>query len=254
MARTRILAVSLVAVGALVLQQNAAVAAPVGSGTTAPAPNAAAVSEARAAIAAAAAKATAAETAKRASDAAAASAVDAASRARAAAAAARAALAAAAAEAAEEERLDAEVSVGLSIIENIPDEIENDEAAVQAYLDRETAVAQSELGSAAATATGTVHAFSSTWGCVSAVVIALASNVFSISKILKIKRIIKAVGGVKKVVKKVRAVYKEARKAKYSKTDALRLGVMEAVGGLGTEAVSLLLSFFSLDKVYSNCF
>lgn len=92
------------------------------------------------------------------------------------------------------------------------------------------------------------------FACLTAIAVALASNVFTVAKVLKIKSILKAAGGTAKAVGKIIDGYKEARAAGFSKIDAIRWGVNEGMKGLGTEAVATLLSLFSLTGVVNNCF
>lgn len=91
-------------------------------------------------------------------------------------------------------------------------------------------------------------------GCVSAVGLALASNLFAPAKLLKIKQAIKAAGGVKTFVSTMIKTYKYYRGKGYSKSSAMKKGVAKAGRAAGPEVRDALIGFFGVGAVYSSCF
>lgn len=91
-------------------------------------------------------------------------------------------------------------------------------------------------------------------GCVSAVGIAVLSNVFSITKLTKIKSALQALGGAKTFVNKLIPAYNAARASGQSKKAAATSAVKKAASAAGPEAKQALLEFFALGSIYSACF
>lgn len=83
---------------------------------------------------------------------------------------------------------------------------------------------------------------------------AIVTNVFVAVKIVKLKSIIKAAGGVSAVASKVMKAYQKARAAGKSISAAL-VEASNAVAVNGGEAArDLLLDLFSIEGVISECF
>ena len=90
--------------------------------------------------------------------------------------------------------------------------------------------------------------------CSTAIGVALVSNVFSITKITKIKSAIKALGGVKKAASSINKWYKKYREGGFSRTKSIEKAMDKASAGLGSEVKLALLDFFSLTNVMAACF
>lgn len=92
-------------------------------------------------------------------------------------------------------------------------------------------------------------------GCVSAIGLAIAENLFSFSKIAKIKDVIKAGGGVTKFIGNLIPAFKVARNEwGYSVSEAIGYAVKYAAADAGPELISAAIGFFSVGDVYSSCF
>lgn len=94
-----------------------------------------------------------------------------------------------------------------------------------------------------------------TIGCVSAIGIAIASNVFSAAKIAKVKDVLKAAGGARTFVTKLLPAYKYARETKkLGKMDSVKYAVKKAASKASPEVLAAAIGFFSVGEVYSACF
>jgi hypothetical protein len=91
-------------------------------------------------------------------------------------------------------------------------------------------------------------------GCVSAVGIALVGNGIPLSKITKVKKAIKALGGVTATVKKVKKAYDEYRFNGFSRNDSIKKALNSATKGLAGDTKAALLDFFYISGVIANCF
>lgn len=130
-----------------------------------------------------------------------------------------------------------------SAIEEIPDPVldRGDEAAsrwLQRRLEEDGSVFQTQ----------------GFWGCVKAIGVALASNAIPVAKILKIKKAIRAVGGVRNFVSILQAAYNYARRRGYSRLGAIKFAAHRAAEVSGVDVVNALLGLFSLDGVVRACF
>lgn len=81
--------------------------------------------------------------------------------------------------------------------------------------------------------------------CAAAITVAVASTVFAAAKILKIKKIIKAAGGVKNAAKRVIKSFK----AKGSLSKKAKAGF----GDLGSAVVAAAIVVLDIDTIKSNC-
>ncbi len=142
-----------------------------------------------------------------------------------------------------------EITLALSIIENIPDDIllQGDEATIL-YLKK-----QIEIYSGSETPTGSASG-ASAWMCGVSILGAIVGNAFTVSKILKIRSAIRAAGSATKFAKLLISAYKQARAAGYSRATAIRWAGLEAAAGLGAEAQSAILSLLGISGVVNNCF
>lgn len=92
-------------------------------------------------------------------------------------------------------------------------------------------------------------------GCISAVGLAIAENLFSFTKIAKIKDVIKAGGGVTKFIGNLVPAFKVARSEwGYSISEAIGYAVKTAAQDAGPELISAAIGFFSIGDIYSSCF
>jgi len=91
-------------------------------------------------------------------------------------------------------------------------------------------------------------------GCVSAVGLAIVTNLIPITKIAKIKAAIKAAGGTTTFVKALIPAYKAARAAKKTKIQSIKAAINKAAKKASPEAKRALLDLFNLGNVYSSCF
>ncbi|WP_019421323.1 hypothetical protein [Paenibacillus sp. OSY-SE] len=91
-------------------------------------------------------------------------------------------------------------------------------------------------------------------GCVSAVVVALASLVYAPAKLAKIKDAMKAAGGTVKFMNKVLETYKVAKGMGLSTMEAIKMGVQDAAKTAGKEVVEAIIGFFGVGAIYSACF
>ncbi|MEC1693693.1 hypothetical protein P9E05_19970 [Bacillus mojavensis] len=91
-------------------------------------------------------------------------------------------------------------------------------------------------------------------GCVSAVGLAIVSNLIPIAKVAKIKSAIKAAGGATKFVKALIPAYKAARRMGKSKYNSVKVAVSKAAKKASPEAKRALIDLFNLGSIYSSCF
>lgn len=90
--------------------------------------------------------------------------------------------------------------------------------------------------------------------CASAIGVAIVSNVFSITKITKIKYAIKALGGTTKAVKDIKKWYDKYRQGGFSRTKSIEKAMDKVSSGLGQDVKAALLDFLSLTAVTAACF
>lgn len=90
-------------------------------------------------------------------------------------------------------------------------------------------------------------------GCVSAVGTALASLVFAPAKLLKIKKAIKALGGVKTFVTKTYQYYNHYKKKYRSKKTAWNKAVSKAASKASPEIKEAILDFFGITAIVAAC-
>lgn len=142
----------------------------------------------------------------------------------------------------ETDSLTLEVYDGLLVLENIPDQvIAQGDAATTTYL-------QGKFGTPGA---GQVQAFGIV-GCISAIGVAILSIVGPVSKI---KAVVKAAGGAWKLAKTLSKAYKAARKAGFSRGDAIRWARNEAVKSVTrADYKNILISLLSAGAVVGECF
>lgn len=128
-----------------------------------------------------------------------------------------------------------------SAIEDIPESvIERGDKAVKEWLER-------RIQSAADLHT---RGF---WGCVWAVAKFAALNAIAVSKILKIRKAIKALGGARNFVAVFQYAYRAALKKGYSKWGAVWFAAKHVARVSGVEVAAAIASFFEIDAVWNNC-
>ena len=91
-------------------------------------------------------------------------------------------------------------------------------------------------------------------GCAAAIGTALVLNAIAVSKILKIRAAIRAVGGVRNFVRILLRAYWKARRWGYSRWGAIKYAARRAAQVSGKDIVDALLSLFSLGSVVDACF
>ncbi|AIU75243.1 hypothetical protein [Bacillus velezensis] len=90
-------------------------------------------------------------------------------------------------------------------------------------------------------------------GCISAVGTALASLAFAPAKLLKIKKAIKALGGVKTFVTKTYQYYNYYKKKYRSKKTAWNKAVSKAASKASPEIKEAIMDFFGITAIVSAC-
>lgn len=144
--------------------------------------------------------------------------------------------------AAEGDALTLEVYDALTVMEEVPDAViaQGDQATLE-YLEENLDV----------TAPGEMSTFGIV-GCISAIGVAIFSIVGPISKI---KAAVKAAGGAWKLAKVLSKAYKAARKAGFSRKDAIRWAKNEGIKSVTrADYKNILLSLFSVGAVVGECF
>lgn len=92
------------------------------------------------------------------------------------------------------------------------------------------------------------------WGaCISAVGVAVVSNAIPWTKILKVKKAAKAVGGMTKMTKMITTAYQHQRNLGLSRTNALKKAVSISARTFPEDVQQALIEFFSLGGL-SACF
>ncbi len=157
------------------------------------------------------------------------------------------------------------VEDGFALIEQIPDAETTTQDDIDAWLAEQGLERTSET-----TANETADAVQANYdprtkqgaitvgaaGCVSAIVLAVLSNIFLVSKLAKVKAAIKAVGGAKKAYGALRKAYKTYRKAGHSRSSAAKYAFRKVFNrsGVGKEAQTVLLEIASVQGVLEKCF
>lgn len=144
----------------------------------------------------------------------------------------------------------------LEAIENIPyEELEKGPEATKEWFDKNTTLLVT-LNENNDLIFNTPPVFT-TYGavaCASAIGLALAGNVFSFTKITKIKWAIDKLGGVSKAASEITKWYDKYRLGGHSRTSAMYKAMDKASEGLGGEVKSALLDFFGITTVIAACF
>ncbi len=92
--------------------------------------------------------------------------------------------------------------------------------------------------------------------CVRSVLYAVASNIFLVSKLAKVKAAIKMVGGTKKAYRALRKAYKSYRKAGLGRSSSAKYAFRKVFKrkGIGEEVQATLFQIATLEGVVNNCF
>lgn len=144
---------------------------------------------------------------------------------------------------ADDDSLDEQgIQEGMEYIESIPDDALQDQASFDAW--KGNAMEGRDLQ---ATSAGAV-------GCGIAITVAVASNVFVVSKVLKIRAAIKAAGGAKKFADLVITGYKVGRAEGKSAGQAIEFAAQEAAKVGGKDALGAILDVLSVSAVATECF
>jgi hypothetical protein len=157
------------------------------------------------------------------------------------------------------------VEDGFALIEQIPDAETTTQEDIDAWLAeqglaREESVSDADSTEASpavfdprtdrsALATGAA-------ACASAILGAVLTNIFLISKLTKVKAAIKAVGGAKKAYRALRKAYKAYRKAGYGRSSSAKYAFRKVFkrNGIGEETQKILLELASVQGVVIACF
>ncbi|MFT0803082.1 hypothetical protein VSK91_17075 [Bacillus swezeyi] len=91
------------------------------------------------------------------------------------------------------------------------------------------------------------------WGCTAAILAAVAGVGIPISKILKLKKALKAVGGVSKFVDKVLDLAAKYKRKGYGKAAALKKAIKKASSTLGKDLQNALLDLAGITAIIANC-
>lgn len=91
-------------------------------------------------------------------------------------------------------------------------------------------------------------------GCGIAITTAIVSNIFVVSKVLKIRAAIKAAGGAKKFADLLITGFKVAKAEGKSNSAAINFAAREAAAATGNEALGAILEVLSVAAVAEECF
>lgn len=89
--------------------------------------------------------------------------------------------------------------------------------------------------------------------CIGAVGVAVVSNGLPFTKLLKVKKALKALGGTTKAIKKIKKSYDEYRYNGFSRKKSLKKAVNDASSTLGKDLKGALLDFFNISAVIGSC-
>lgn len=90
-------------------------------------------------------------------------------------------------------------------------------------------------------------------GCVGAVGVAIVSNGLLFTKLLKVKKGLKALGGTTEAVKKIKKKYDHYRWNGFDRKKSLNKAVDDVSDTLGKDVKDALLDFFNISNVIANC-
>lgn len=137
------------------------------------------------------------------------------------------------------EQAQQKLESALAVVEGIPDEvIEAGDDAVAEYLEQHGAPARGIV----------TYGFWDVAKCVAAITVAIGGAAVPVAKVLKIKALIKAVGGVKKLGPKVVEVVKKVKNGQQ-----LGPAVKEVFSSFGATVVGLAAEVLGIDAIISNC-
>ena len=91
-------------------------------------------------------------------------------------------------------------------------------------------------------------------GCATAISVAIVGNMFSITKITKIKWAIQKLGGISKAAKEIVKWYDKYRVGGHSKTSAMYKAMDKVSEGLASDVKGALLDFLGITAVMAACF
>lgn len=91
-------------------------------------------------------------------------------------------------------------------------------------------------------------------GCASAIGVAIVGNVFSFTKITKIKSAIEALGGISKAAADIVKWYDKYRLGGHSRTSAMYKAMDKVSEGLASDVQGALLDFLGISAIASACF
>lgn len=91
------------------------------------------------------------------------------------------------------------------------------------------------------------------WECITAIGLMIGTVGFPLSKILKLKKAIKFLGGVKKTVTRVYNYYKKLKKQRWRTVDAWKEAVNKTAKGLPKDTLDAFLDFFNISNVINAC-
>lgn len=91
-------------------------------------------------------------------------------------------------------------------------------------------------------------------GCATAIGLAIVGNVFSITKLTKIKWAIEKLGGISKAAADIVKWYDKYRLGGHSRTDAMYKAMDKVSEGLASDVKGALLDFLGITAVAAACF
>lgn len=91
-------------------------------------------------------------------------------------------------------------------------------------------------------------------GCGIAITTAIVSNIFVVSKVLKIRAALKAAGGARKFADLLTSGFKVAKAEGKSNSAAIQFAAREAAAATGNEALGAILEVLSFAAVAEECF
>ncbi|MED1738175.1 hypothetical protein P4U97_01320 [Bacillus swezeyi] len=143
----------------------------------------------------------------------------------------------------------------LSAIENIPESVVNQgsEAILDWFKNNiEDPALLAEINAAIEKSDKPFHT-EGVWGCISSVGVALVTLAWAPAKLLKIKKALKALGGVGTFVRKSISYFNYYKKKYRSKSTAWKKAISKAAKKASPDIQKALLGFFGVTAIYDAC-
>jgi hypothetical protein len=155
------------------------------------------------------------------------------------------------------------VEEGFELIESIPDAETTTQEDIDVWLAEQGLERPADQGASGTAIRATYdprHAGAAltagAGACVTAVIVAVLSNVFLPAKVLKVKAAIKAVGGTKKAYSALRKAYKAYRKAGHGRSNAAKKAFRKVFNrrGISQQTRDTLVELTTVGPVLNSCF